>query len=165
MALPVVSSRPPPIPGKDYRIRPLKRGDKDALFRLLAADGWVVPASDQETVLSWVVQHPEMESFVAHHAASYGSVFAVLTLSHRPQLRLGGRVACIDLFAVESGQRGKGVGGELLAQAMARAQALGCKRVELRLPGTRDHRHEFFEEHGFVQGGDALYVCRLNPLG
>ena len=28
MALPVVS-RPPPAPGKDYRIRPLKRGDKE----------------------------------------------------------------------------------------------------------------------------------------
>ena len=26
-------------PAKDYRIRPLKRGDKDAVFRLLAADG------------------------------------------------------------------------------------------------------------------------------
>ena len=164
MPLPVVS-RPPPAPGKDYRIRPLKRGDKEPLFRLLADDGWVVPGSEQETVLSWVVQHPEMESFVAHHATSYGSVFAVLTLSHRPQLRLGGRLACIDLFAVEKGQRGKGVGSELLAQAMRRAQALGCRRVELRLPGPRDDRHDFFEEHGFAHSGDALYVRRLNPLG
>jgi GNAT superfamily N-acetyltransferase len=164
MPLPVVS-RPPPAPGKEYRIRPLKRSDKDVLFRLLAADGWVVPFGEQETVLSWVVQHPEMESFVAHHAVSYGSVFAVLTLSHRPQLRLGGRVACIDLFAVEAGQRGKGVGSDLLEQAMRRAEALGCKRVELRLPAARDHRHEFFEEHGFAPGGDALYVRRLKPLG
>ncbi|HEX9603102.1 MAG TPA: GNAT family N-acetyltransferase [Myxococcales bacterium] len=164
MPLPVLT-RPPPIPGKDYRIRPLRRGDKDTLFKLLAADGWVVPASDQENVLSWVVQHPEMESFVAHHAASYGSVFAVLTLSHRPQLRLGGRVACIDLFAVDAGQRGKGVGSDLLAQAMRRAEALGCKRMELRLPGTRDDRHDFFEEHGFSLGGEALYVRRLDPLG
>ena len=164
MALPVVS-RPPPIPGKDYRIRPLKRGDKEALFRLLAADGWTVPAHEQETVLSWVVQHPEIESFVAHHAVSYASVFAVLTLSHRPQLRLGGRIACIDLFAVEAGYRGNGVGNDLLAQAMRRAEALGCKRFELRLPGMRDYRHDFFEEHGFAPSGDALYVCRLNPLG
>jgi GNAT superfamily N-acetyltransferase len=164
MALPVVS-RPPAIPAKDYRIRPLKRGDKDALFRLLAADGWTVPAHEQETVLSWVVQHPEIESFVAHHAVSYASVFAVLTFSHRPQLRLGGRVAYIDLFAVEASYRGKGVGSDLLAQAMQRAEALGCKRVELRLPGSRDYRHEFFEEQRFVPGGDTLYVRRLNPLG
>jgi GNAT superfamily N-acetyltransferase len=164
MPLPV-ASRPPPALGKEYRIRPLKRGDRDALFRLLAADGWIVPAGDQETVLSWVVQHPEMESFVAHHATSYGSVFAVLTLSHRPQLRLGGRLASIDLFAVEEAERGKGVGTDLLAQALRRAQALGCKRIELRLPGSRDDRHQFFEEHGFALTGDALYVRRLNPLG
>src|SRR2546421_7756645 len=103
MPLPVVS-QPPPAPGKDYRIRPLKRGDKEPLFRLLADDGWVVPGSDQETVLSWVVQHPEMESFVAHHAASYGSVFAVLTLSHRPQLRLGGGRASSGPVSVPQGQ-------------------------------------------------------------
>jgi GNAT superfamily N-acetyltransferase len=163
MPLPV-PSRPPPIPGKDYRIRPLKRGDRDALFRLLAADGWIVPLADQETVLSWVVQHPEMESFVAHHAVSYGSVFAVLTLSHRPVLRLGGRLGTIDLFAVDEAERGKGVGTDLLAQAMRRAEALGCRRIELRLPGKRDDRHDFFEAHGFTSTGDSLYVRRLNPL-
>ena len=163
MPLPV-PSRPSPIPGKDYRIRPLKRGDRDAVFRLLAADGWIVPFTDQDSVLSWVVEHPEMETFVAHHAASYGSVFAVLTLSHRPQLRLGGRLGCIDLFAVEEAERGKGVGTDLLAQALRRAEALGCRRVELRLPGARDHRHEFFEAQGFTCTGDELYVRRLNPL-
>ena len=163
MALPI-PSRPPPVPGKDYRIRPLKRGDRDALFRLLASDGWVVPAGDQETVLSWVVQHPEMESYVAHHASSYSSVFAVLTLSHRPQLRLGGRLACIDLFAVEEEERGKGVGSDLLAEAMRRAHALGCKRIELRLPGARDDRHEFFESHGFTSSGDSLFFRRLSSL-
>src|SRR2546430_4448256 len=136
MPLPVVS-RPPPAPGKDYRIRPLKRGDKEPLFRLLADDGWVVPASEQETVLSWVVQHPEMESFVAHHAASYGSVFAVLTLSHRPQLRLGGRLACIHLFAVEKAQRGKGVGSELLPPAKRPAQAPRGRPVGPRPPRPR----------------------------
>jgi len=163
MAFPI-PSRPPPVPGKDYRIRPLKRGDRDALFRLLASDGWVVPAGDQETVLSWVVQHPEMESYVAHHASSYSSVFAVLTLSHRPQLRLGGRLACIDLFAVEEEERGKGVGSDLLAEAMRRAHALGCKRIELRLPGARDDRHEFFESHGFTSSGDSLFFRRLSSL-
>jgi GNAT superfamily N-acetyltransferase len=164
MPLPV-PSRPSPIPGKDYRIRPLKRGDRDVLFRLLAADGWIVPLSEQETVLSWVVQHPEMESFVAHHSFSYAAVFAVLTMSHRPSLRLGGRLATIDLFAVEEGERGKGVGTDLLAQAVRRAEELGCRRIELRLPGDRDDRHDFFEAHGFTSTGDYLYVRRLNPLG
>lgn len=156
----LVSSKPPaPAAGtKDYRIRPLKRGDRDAAFKLLAADGWVVPAGDQELTLSWVVQHPELESFVAHDVAAYARLFGIITMSHRPQLRLGGRVASIDLFVVEPEQRHKGIGHDLLSQALARAQALGCKRVEMMLPEPRDERHEFFEGYGFVNNGNDLYV-------
>ena len=84
-----------------------------------------------------------------------------LGLLHAEDVRLlGGRPG---KHPVEAGQRGKGVGSDLLAQAMRRAEALGCKRVELRLPGIRDHRHEFFEEQGFVPGGDALPAEALKP--
>jgi GNAT superfamily N-acetyltransferase len=151
-------------PAKDYRIRPLKRGDRESVFKLLAADGWVVPAEEQETAISWVVQHPEMESLVVHDASSYTKVLAVMTMSHRPQLRLGGRVACIDMFVVGEAHRGKGVGSDLLAQAVRRAQALGCKRLELNLPGARDQRHEFFEQHGFTRSGDDLFVRKVPPI-
>ena len=52
------TSVPPLLPssGKEWRLRSLNRGDREALFRLLASEGWVVPAQDQESVLSWVVQ-------------------------------------------------------------------------------------------------------------
>src|SRR5713226_7996112 len=150
--------QPPPADGKDYRIRPLKRGDRDAVFKLLASDGWVVPASDQELAISWVVQHPEMESFVAHDAAAFSRLFGMITMSHRPQLRLGGRVASIDLFLIAPEQRHKGIGHDLLSQALARAQALGCKRVEMLLPEPRDERHAFFESYGFVNNANDLWV-------
>ena len=151
-------SMPPPPSGKDYRVRPLKRGDRDAAFKLLAADGWVVPANEQELAISWVVQHPEMESFVAHDAAAFSRLFGMITMSHRPQLRLGGRVACIDLFLVPKEHAGKGIGEDLFAQALRRAEALGCKRMELYLPPERDDRHAFFEGKGFARKGDELYV-------
>ena len=150
---------PPPAAGaKDYRIRPLKRGDRDAAFKLLAADGWVVASSDQELAISWVVQHPEIECFVAHDVAAYGRLYGMITMSHRPQLRLGGRVASIDLFLVVPEQRHKGIGHDLLSQALARAQALGCKRVEILLPEPRDDRHAFFESYGFVNNANDLWV-------
>ncbi len=153
-----MATRPPPVTGKDYRLRPLKRGDRDAAFRLLAADGWVVPAGDQELTLSWVVQHPEMESFVAHDSASFSRLYGMITMSHRPQLRLGGRVASIDLFVIAPEQRHKGIGNDLLSQALARAQALGCKRVEMMLPEPRDERHAFFEGYGFKNNGNDLWI-------
>src|SRR3954470_1227263 len=97
---------PMPPPGKEYRIRALRRGDRDVLFRLLASEGWVVGEGEQETVLSWVVQHPEMESLVAHEAACFTRVSGIITMSHRPQLGLGGRVATIVLFVVGEPYRG-----------------------------------------------------------
>ncbi|HEY4885474.1 MAG TPA: GNAT family N-acetyltransferase [Myxococcales bacterium] len=151
----------PPSSGKEWRLRPLKRGDREAAFRLLAGEGWVVPAQEQEAVLSWVVQHPELESFVAHDAYSYVRLFAMITMSHRPQLRLGGRVASIDLFVVAPEQRHKGIGHDLLSQAMRRAEALGCKRIEMLLPETRSERHTFFENQGFENNGNDLWIRRF----
>lgn len=159
-----IAPRPLSAPLKDYRLRPLKRGDREAVFKLLAADGWPVPYDDQELAISWVVQHPEMETVVAHEATSYNRVFGILTLSHRPQLKLGGRVACIDLFVVAEEHRNRGVGTDLLAQALRRAEALGCKRMELYLPETREYRHEFFEQHGFAQSTGGLYVRATERL-
>lgn len=146
------------LKGKDYRIRPLKRGDREAVFKLLAEDGWVVPAADQEAAISWVVQHPEVETLVAHDAASFSRLYGVITMSHRPQLRVGGRVACIDLFVIAPGQRHKGIGHDLLAQALRRTEALGCKRVEVQLPPGEDERVAFFQGNGFVKNGNDLYV-------
>lgn len=112
-------------------------------------------------MLSWVVQHPELESFVAHDAYSYVRLFAMITMSHRPQLRLGGRVASIDLFVVAPEQRHKGIGHDLLSQAMRRAEALGCKRIEMLLPETRSERHTFFENQGFENNGNDLWIRRF----
>jgi GNAT superfamily N-acetyltransferase len=158
------SSQPPPGASRSYKIRPLKRGDRDAAFKLLADDGWVVQAAEQEMALSWVVQHPEMESFVAHDANFFSRLLGMITMSHRPQLRLGGRVACIDLFLVPAEHRGKGIGHDLLAQALRRAGALGCKRVEIQLPKTPDQRHEFFEKTGFVRSENDLFVRAMPPI-
>jgi GNAT superfamily N-acetyltransferase len=159
MPLPPLSQPPPPkSDGKDYRIRPLKRGDRDNAFKLLAQNGWPVPAGEQELAISWVVQHPEMESFVAHDVQLFSRLFGLITMSHRPQLRVGGRVASIDLFVVGEEHRHKGVGSDLLSQALRRTEALACKRIELYLPPVRDQRHEFFEAHGFARAGEELFV-------
>jgi len=157
-----VPTQPPPD-GKSYRIRPLKRGDRDAAFRMLADDGWPVPANEQELAISWVVQHPEMESFVAHDAAAFSRIFGMITMSHRPQLRLGGRVASIDLFLVAAEHRGKGIGHDLFAQSLRRAEALGCKRIELYLGPAHVSRRELFLEQGFVLSDNQVYVRPVKP--
>lgn len=159
MPLPTMT-RPPlsRTDGKSYRIRPLKRGDRDTVFRLLLSQGWEVAAADQDLAVSWVVQHPEFDTFVAHDSASFGRIYGMLGMSHRPQLKLGGRVACIDLFTVAEEHRHQGIGTDLLGQAIRRASNLGCKRMEMSLPDERDERHEFFEQAGFDRSSEGLYV-------
>jgi GNAT superfamily N-acetyltransferase len=156
--------QPPPADGKDYRIRPLKRGDRETVFKLLASDGWVVRANDQELAISWVVQHPEIESFVAHDAAAFSRLYGMISMSHRPQLRLGGRVACIDLFLIAPEHRQRGIGHDLLAQALRRTEALACKRVEVYLPAAREDRHAFFESYGFFKAANDLYIRPAPPV-
>jgi GNAT superfamily N-acetyltransferase len=154
----------PPVPDrKHYRIRPLKRGDRDAAFKLLAADGWIVPANDQELTVSWIVQHPEVECLVAHDAAAFSRLFGIITMSHRPQLQLGGRVSCIDLFLVAPEQRHKGIGDDLLTQALRRSEALGCKRVEVNLAMVPGDLHAFFAGHGFHEGEQRLFIRPAPP--
>ena len=154
----------PPPDGKPYRIRGLKRGDKDAVFRLLAEEGWTVPAGDQELTISWIVQHPETETLVAHDPAAYSRLFGLISMSHRPQIRLGGRVASIDLFLVSHDQRGHGIGLDLLAHSTRRAEALGCKRLELSLTSGNDFGREFFLQQGFAATDNSVYVKPLKPI-
>jgi GNAT superfamily N-acetyltransferase len=159
----ILPTRPAPIgpqqgSNKDYRVRPLKRSDRDAIFRLLAEDGWVVDAADQETAVSWIVQHPEMESWVAHDAASFSRLLGFITMSHRPLLRLAGRVAVIDAFAIAREARGKGIGTDLLDNVLRRAANLACKHVEVSLPAERDGRYAFFEERGFRRSTEDRMV-------
>ena len=62
-------------------------------------------------------------------------------------------------------QRHKGIGHDLLLQALRRSEALACKRVEMLLPEKRDERHDFFDSYGFVNNGNDLYVRKVTPLG
>lgn len=160
--MPVPTSPPPD--GKLWRIRPLKRGDKDAVFRLLAEEGWAVPATDQELTISWIVQHPETETLVAHDPAAYSRLYGLISMSHRPQIRLGGRVATIDLFLVTHDQRGHGLGQDLLAHSTRRAEALACKRLELHLPPGNEVRRDFFLQHGFTATESLVYVKPLKGV-
>src|SRR2546423_3084067 len=119
---------PPPVGAKDYRIRPLKRGDRDAAFKILAADGWPVATNDQELAISWVVQHPEIECFVAHDVAAFSRLFGMITMSHRPKLQLGGRRASIRLFLILPAPRHNGIGHDLPEPGPRTSEALGCNR-------------------------------------
>ena len=118
-----------------FRVRLARRGDGEQLGLLLAELGHG-GAGDTATV-HWVLSHPEIEV----HVAADGSdrPLGLLSFSHRPQLRLSGRIATIDELVVSRAWRRKGVGRELLKRAIDRAKVLGVKRLEIQtLEGGED---------------------------
>lgn len=111
------------------RIRPVRRGDRDSIYRLLSEAGVNVPAAEQSNTLSWIVSHPETEVLVAVDPLDRG--VGMIALAHRPSLHIGGRMASIESLVVTQAMRRKGIGSELLERALSRARMLGCKEVEV----------------------------------
>jgi N-acetylglutamate synthase-like GNAT family acetyltransferase len=134
------------------KIRIARRGDRDSIYRLLGEAGVIVPPADQSNTLSWIVSHPETEVIMAVDPLDRG--VGLLALSHRPQLRVGGRIATVDEFVVTPTMRKRGIGTELLERGVARARMLGCKRVELAAVDAPSR--EFFQKRGFSTEGATV---------
>jgi GNAT superfamily N-acetyltransferase len=62
----------------------------------------------------------------------------------------GGLCAELESVHVHPDHRGTGVGGALLREAIERARALGCYRVQLTSNAGRPDAHRFYERLGFV---------------
>ncbi|MDY7229618.1 GNAT family N-acetyltransferase [Hyalangium rubrum] len=150
MPPPIVKSptpSPSPASPQAFRIRRARRGDAEALATLLRELGFP-EGSDTQTV-HWVTSHPEIEIFVA--CDPQDRPVGMLSLSHRPQLRLRGRIATVDELVVTESWRRRGVGKALLLHAIERAKVLSVKRLEL--AGRHEAGAElasFYEACGFT---------------
>jgi len=130
-----------------FRIRRARRGDAEALAALLRELGFP-EGSDTQTV-HWVTSHPEIEIFVA--CDPQDRPVGMLSLSHRPQLRLRGRIATVDELVVTESWRRRGVGKALLLHAIERSKVLSVKRLELASrQDTTGEVARFYQSCGFV---------------
>ena len=141
------------------RIRRARRGDGEALSALLKELGY--PQGVDAQTMNWVISHPEIEIFVAADGAD--KTVGMVTLSHRPQLRLRGRIGTVDELVVAQAWRGKGVGAQLLKTVVDRARVLSFKRLELVTHcAEADVPRAFYEKSGFALADASVY--RLTTL-
>jgi GNAT superfamily N-acetyltransferase len=62
----------------------------------------------------------------------------------------GGLCAELESVHVHPDHRGRGIGSVLVRDAVARARAVGCYRVQLTSNRARPEAHRFYERLGFV---------------
>jgi len=142
-----------------FRLRNARRGDVEAIALLLGELGY--PNAPDASTVHWVLSHPEMEVICAVDALD--KPIGLITLSHRPQLRMKGRIATVDELVVTERWRRKGVGRTLVRRAIERAKSLSAKRVELNThKGRGEVVRSFYEACGFAEA-DAL-VLRLGEM-
>lgn len=127
-----------------FKVRPARRGDAQGIVAILNEAG---ATADTQT-FTWIISHPEMEVLVA--ADALDKVIGVVSLSHRPLLKVGGRAATIDELGVSRAWHRRGVGRELVKRAVERARVLGVKRLEVQtFQGVTAELETFFKATGF----------------
>jgi GNAT superfamily N-acetyltransferase len=142
-------------------VRRARPGDASYVFALVEQLGYAPEHRGFDETFAQVVRHPEAAVFVASEGLK---VIGYLAMSHRPQIRLGGRIAYIDEMVVDERRRGEGVGAALLDAAIAYARGLLCKRVDINTSRARpSYRRGFYVSHGFTEVDSALLRYDLGP--
>lgn len=140
-------------------VRRARPGDAHALRRMLRELGYD-PADYRaaDETMAQVVRHPEAAVFVAVEGVE---VVGFVALSHRPQMRLGGRLASVDELVVAEHRRGQGIGSSLLEAAVQHARSLHCVRIDVLQRREREsYDRRFYQERGFEEVASA--VMRLS---
>jgi len=135
-------------------LRRARPGDAAGVRALVEQLGYAPDARSFTETFNQVARHPEAAVLVLAEGVR---VVGYLAVSHRPQIRLGGRVAVIDDLAVDAAYRGQGLGSALLDEALDLARGLGCIRIEVSTSRARDSfARGFYEKHGFVEVDSAV---------
>ena len=135
-------------------IREASSDDLDALLDLLA--GGVLPGAATEvgdraasaSALSEIIASAHSDVLVAEVDGEVVGACQLIRIRHLQHS--GGLCAELESMHVRADQRSKGIGGVLLEEAIERARAAGCYRIQLTSNLARSDAHRFYARAGFV---------------
>lgn len=140
-------------------IRRAVESDIPHVLRLVAQLDYDVDNEVGEAGARAVLADP---AYVVLLAEDEGRTVGLVGFHVVPQLHHAAPVLTLDELVVDEGERGAGVGTELLAAAVTHARGIGCAVVDVASAFRRTRAHQFYEAHGFVRHGIKL-VLELEP--
>jgi ADP-ribose pyrophosphatase YjhB (NUDIX family)/N-acetylglutamate synthase-like GNAT family acetyltransferase len=159
-ARPFAARQPAHTPERGIAIRYATQADAAAALGLLLQG--VAPDSDRyiaaEALYHDRLRDPDRPILIATHDGEVTGA-ALLTLHQAPR----GWYATLDDLAVAPALRRRGTGRALVEAAAERAQARGCRMLQLAFPANGDDARAFLVACGF-DTGEAL-ALRLDPAG
>lgn len=141
---------PSSIPGS--RIRPAVAEDFERVFPLLEQ---LMPhkklcKDDSRSVFMKSLELDYQRSLVT---VTDDMVIAYAMIMVKNNYWMEGDIACLDALVVHEDFRNKGVGAELLDEAVKLSRALGCRGLELETGFHREDAHRFYIARGLEKMG------------
>jgi len=139
-----------------FSIRCAVESDIESAHKMIEALGYPnIEQAEFKKTFTEVLNHKDSRVLIAETAT--GQTIGLMTVSHRPQLRLAGVVVCIDELVIADNARGLGVGGALLKEAKGFAAEIGAKRLELHTNrGRISYQRAFYVKNGFSETNSAV---------
>lgn len=139
-------------------VREARPDDLEAIVHLLALPQEVKRMDAPPTVpldprygvaFDAIARDPLAWVMVAERGGRVVGVFQLNVIQHLAYG--GGRVAQIENVVVDPTLRSSGIGALMMREAIDRARAHGCFRVQLTSNNVRTRAHTFYERLGFVK--------------
>lgn len=135
------------------RFREARREDVAAIVAMLRDDA-LGAAREGEELEPYLAMFDRLAASEVHQVV-VGEVGDEIVACYQLSLLDGlslkaARRAQVEGVRVASGQRGRGVGAAMMADAEARARKAGCRLIQLTTNASRKRAHAFYERLGYV---------------
>jgi ribosomal protein S18 acetylase RimI-like enzyme len=119
------------------------------MAQLIEASGYEDWQVSPEQIEESLRKMADSDGYQVLLAEDEGQVVGLLSLSFRHTLFHPAPSALIDELVVERGHRRRGVGQQLMAEAIERCRAAGCCEIEVSTERSNEAAQKFYRQHGF----------------
>jgi len=116
------------------------------LIEAVGYEGWQISPEQIEERLRKMA---ESDAYQVLLAEDEGQVVGLLSLTFRHTLFHVAPTALIDELVVEQDHRRRGVGQQLMVEAIERCRAAGCREIEVSTERSNKTAQKFYRQHGF----------------